>query len=81
MLLTVLFKTKGNSSSIINSFFSKIKDLCISNNYQKHFIVGWNNWNHYHFDVDDKAVRESVDMMVSSGIAAAGYNYGQFYFT
>jgi alpha-galactosidase len=37
--------------------------------------MGWNSWNHYHDHFDDKTVREMADAMVSSGMAAAGYQY------
>jgi alpha-galactosidase len=37
--------------------------------------MGWNSWNHFAERVDDKVVREVADTMVSSGMAAAGYQY------
>ena len=37
--------------------------------------MGWNSWNHFAESVDDKVVRETADAMVSSGMAAAGYQY------
>ncbi len=37
--------------------------------------MGWNSWNHFHRNVDDKTVRETADAMVSSGMKDAGYVY------
>lgn len=37
--------------------------------------MGWNSWNHFGDQVDDKTVREIADAMVRSGMAAAGYVY------
>jgi alpha-galactosidase len=37
--------------------------------------MGWNSWNHFGDRVDDQVVRETADMLVSSGLAAAGYTY------
>src|SRR5579864_1333424 len=37
--------------------------------------MGWNSWNKFAEKVDDKAVREMADAMVSSGMKDAGYVY------
>ena len=37
--------------------------------------MGWNPWNHFRRSIDDKAVRETADAMVSSGMRDAGYRY------
>ncbi len=37
--------------------------------------MGWNSWNHFHRNIDDKTVREIADAMVSSGMKDAGYMY------
>jgi len=37
--------------------------------------MGWNSWNHFHRNIDDKTVREIADAMVSSGMKDAGYVY------
>ncbi len=37
--------------------------------------MGWNSWNAWGRSVDDAKVREAVDAMVSSGLAAHGYRY------
>jgi alpha-galactosidase len=37
--------------------------------------MGWNTWNKFACDVDERLIRESADAMVSSGLKDAGYNY------
>lgn len=37
--------------------------------------MGWNSWNTFETHIDEKLVKETADIMVSSGMLAAGYNY------
>ncbi|MFY0483959.1 glycoside hydrolase family 27 protein [Flavobacterium sp. PLA-1-15] len=37
--------------------------------------MGWNSWNTFETHIDEKLVKETADIMVTSGMAAAGYNY------
>jgi alpha-galactosidase len=37
--------------------------------------LGWNTWNAFGCDVSEQLIRQSADVMVSSGMAAAGYQY------
>jgi alpha-galactosidase len=37
--------------------------------------LGWNSWNVWGGSVDDAKVRAAADAMISSGLAAAGYQY------
>ena len=37
--------------------------------------MGWNSWNTFEAEIDDKAVREMADQMVASGMRDAGYVY------
>lgn len=37
--------------------------------------MGWNSWNKFGCNVNDKLIREIADAMVSSGMKAAGYQY------
>ncbi len=37
--------------------------------------MGWNSWNTFATNIDEKMVKETADIMVSSGMLAAGYNY------
>ncbi|MFV8343951.1 glycoside hydrolase family 27 protein [Flavobacterium sp. XS2P39] len=37
--------------------------------------MGWNSWNTFETNIDEKLVKETADIMISSGMTAAGYNY------
>ncbi len=37
--------------------------------------MGWNSWNNFACDVDEKLIRETTDAMVTSGMKEAGYIY------
>ena len=37
--------------------------------------MGWNSWNTFHTNIDDKTIREIADAMVSSGMREVGYQY------
>lgn len=38
-------------------------------------IMGWNPWYVWGCNIDDKKIRQAADLLVSSGLAAHGYNY------
>jgi alpha-galactosidase len=37
--------------------------------------MGWNSWNHFGCDVDEKLIRDTADAMVASGMSDVGYEY------
>ncbi|XWS50923.1 hypothetical protein CRYUN_Cryun12cG0132200 [Craigia yunnanensis] len=37
--------------------------------------MGWNSWNHFGCDIEEKVVMETADAMVSRGLAKVGYEY------
>ncbi len=37
--------------------------------------MGWNSWNGFGCNVDEKLIKETADKIVSSGIKDAGYEY------
>ncbi|MGC7101582.1 glycoside hydrolase family 27 protein [Amycolatopsis lurida] len=37
--------------------------------------LGWNSWNTFGCDINEQLIRDTADSMVSSGMAAAGYEY------
>lgn len=37
--------------------------------------MGWNSWNTFGWEINDKVIRETADIMVSSGLKDAGYEY------
>jgi alpha-galactosidase len=38
-------------------------------------VMGWNSWNKFGCNVSEKLIREIADVMVSSGMQSAGYQY------
>lgn len=37
--------------------------------------LGWNSWNTFYCNINEQVIRQTADAMVSSGMAAAGYQY------
>ncbi|CAJ1952375.1 unnamed protein product [Sphenostylis stenocarpa] len=37
--------------------------------------MGWNSWNHFSCNINEGLIRETADAMVSTGLAALGYQY------
>nr|XP_023910952.1 alpha-galactosidase-like isoform X3 [Quercus suber] len=37
--------------------------------------MGWNSWNHFACHIQEELIRETADAMVSTGLAALGYEY------
>ncbi|HVZ95300.1 MAG TPA: alpha-galactosidase, partial [Chitinophagaceae bacterium] len=37
--------------------------------------MGWNSWNIFHTDINEKKIKQIADAMVSSGMRDAGYKY------
>lgn len=37
--------------------------------------MGWNSWNRFQIDVDERLIRETAEAMVESGMRDAGYRY------
>lgn len=37
--------------------------------------MGWNSWNTFQTNISEELVKQTADIMVSSGMKAAGYNY------
>ncbi|XP_028805614.1 alpha-galactosidase-like [Neltuma alba] len=37
--------------------------------------MGWNSWNHFQCDINEEMIRETADAMVSTSLAALGYQY------
>ncbi|OVA10768.1 Glycoside hydrolase [Macleaya cordata] len=37
--------------------------------------MGWNSWNHFQCNIEEKLIRDTADAMVSTGLAAVGYEY------
>lgn len=38
-------------------------------------VMGWNSWNHFHCDVSEELLIETIDIIVSTGLKDLGYEY------
>jgi len=38
-------------------------------------LMGWASWNHFGVNISESIIKNQADAMVTSGLAAAGYNY------
>ena len=38
-------------------------------------VQGWNTWDHFYCNISETLIRQSADELISSGLAAVGYNY------
>ncbi len=61
LLVTLLFPSFGNAQ--------KFEGLALTP------PMGWNSWNHFGCNVDEKLIRETADALVSTGMRDAGYVY------
>lgn len=37
--------------------------------------MGWNSWNRFRFNINETLIRQTVDLMVNTGLAAKGYKF------
>lgn len=49
--------------------------LQLGNGLAKTPQMGWNSWNFFACDIDEKVIKETADAIVSTGLAKLGYNY------
>ena len=54
---------------VVNAEAQKYKDLALTP------PMGWNSWNTFQANISEKLVMQTVDSMIQSGMAAAGYTY------
>lgn len=64
--------------NILIILFSGFITLGFGKNTEKSALtppMGWNSWNRFHCNIDEKLIMEIADAMVSSGLKDAGYVY------
>ncbi|MEW9530533.1 lectin [Microbispora sp. NPDC049125] len=49
--------------------------LALDNGMARTPQMGWNDWNTFFCNINESLIRQTADIMVSSGMAAAGYKY------
>lgn len=67
--LTILFAILISFLSFPGAYAQKFDSLALTP------PMGWNSWNNFACEVDEKLIRETADAMVSSGMKDAGYTY------
>lgn len=67
LLLTLAGYSQGNNHATQD--YSKFKDLALTP------PMGWNTFNTFAGNFDENLIREMADIMVSSGLRDAGYEY------
>ncbi|XP_028793250.1 alpha-galactosidase-like [Neltuma alba] len=53
----------------------KLRRQLVENGLGRTPPMGWNSWNHFQCDINEEMIRETADAMVSTGLAALGYEY------
>jgi alpha-galactosidase len=49
--------------------------VCLDNGLGKTPPMGWNSWNRFHCSINETLIKETTDLIVSTGLAAKGYKY------
>ncbi|XP_028805605.1 alpha-galactosidase-like [Neltuma alba] len=85
LALCFVFLILNASSSSGARFLSTNRDLSTQHHKLRRQLVenglgltppmGWNSWNHFQCDITEEMIRETADAMVSTGLAALGYQY------
>lgn len=48
---------------------------CLDNGLALTPAMGWNSWNHFACNINEDLIKQTADKIVSTGLAALGYNY------
>ena len=49
--------------------------FCLDNGLGRTPPMGWNSWNKFGCNINEKLIRDTIDAIVNTGLAAAGYKY------
>ena len=52
-----------------------ISALALNNGLGKTPPMGWNSWNRFHCNINETLIKQTADLLVSTGLAAKGYKY------
>ncbi|XP_015883839.3 alpha-galactosidase isoform X2 [Ziziphus jujuba] len=67
--------TTRNNMAGSNTIREEIRRKLLANGLALTPQMGWNSWNHFHCNIDEKLIRETADAMVSTGLSSMGYQY------
>ncbi|EEF36784.1 alpha-galactosidase [Ricinus communis] len=71
----LLFVLDANMATAAARPFMEIRRNLLGNGLGLTPPMGWNSWNHFQCNIEETLIRETADAMVSSGLAALGYQY------
>ncbi|PON41249.1 Glycoside hydrolase [Parasponia andersonii] len=74
-LCIFLLLSYGNDAAAARQVEERIRRNLLANGLGLTPAMGWNSWNHFGCSIEEKLIRETADAMVSSGLAALGYQY------
>ena len=60
---------------IIGVLFFPLATVSLDNGVGRTPPLGWNSWNAFKGKLDEKVVKQTADLLVSTGLAAKGYVY------
>ena len=47
----------------------------LDNGLAKTPAMGWNSWNHFGCNINEVLIKQTADLLVSTGLSAKGYKY------
>jgi alpha-galactosidase len=61
--------------NLISFSFILLLAFSLDNGLGKTPPMGWNSWNHFGCNISEQVIKETADLLVSTGLAAKGYKY------
>ncbi|KAK4488968.1 hypothetical protein RD792_004759 [Penstemon davidsonii] len=74
-LCCIWFIGMAASARPMNSPAQQIRKKLLENGLGRTPQMGWNSWNHFQCNIEEKLIRETADAIVSTGLAKLGYEY------
>ncbi|KAM4111637.1 hypothetical protein ACJW30_05G082000 [Castanea mollissima] len=65
----------SNSNSSDTDTHQNYTQFLLTNGVARTPPMGWNSWNHFQCNIDERTVKTTADALVSTGLAALGYKY------
>ncbi|XP_054792803.1 alpha-galactosidase 1-like isoform X2 [Prosopis cineraria] len=78
MLLMLCSLTIASASSSLQGFShieEQLRRNLLANGLGVTPPMGWNSWNHFACQIDEKVIRETADALVATGLSKLGYTY------
>ncbi|KAH8511925.1 hypothetical protein H0E87_009201 [Populus deltoides] len=78
VLLVVASINKGVNCMNVSSSDANLEDytqFLLANGVARTPPMGWNSWNHFQCNIDERTIKTTADALVSTGLAALGYKY------